>query len=218
VPPPRKTPERPAPKMDQYKPIIDGWLEEDQRWPRKQRHTARRVWQRLVSEHQADVGESTVRRYVRTVRERQSFPLVEVTVPQHHPLGSKGEVDFGEAKIVLAGIPTEVSLFVMRLSSSGKGFCHGYLNETQDVFLDGHVRAFDHFGGVPGTVSYDNRRFASEGGVLSGGVIRGAEQGLCDSQRCSTRSSTVRAWFRWWWGVNVLVSELWLSERLRSPR
>jgi transposase len=160
VPPPRKTPERPAPKMDQWKPIIDGWLTEDQKWPRKQRHTARRVWQRLVSEHQADVGESTVRRYVRTVRERQSFPLVDVTVPQHHPLGSKGEVDFGEAKIVLAGIPTEVSLFVMRLSSSGKGFCHGYLNETQDVFLDGHVRAFDHFGGVPGTVGYDNLRAA----------------------------------------------------------
>ena len=160
VPPPRKKPERPAPKMDQYKPIIDGWLEEDQKWPRKQRHTARRVWQRLVTEHGADVGESTVRRYVKMVRERQSFPLVDVTVPQHHPLGSKGEVDFGEAKIVLAGIPTEVSLFLMRLSASGRGFCRAYLNETQDVFLDGHVRAFDHFGGVPGTVSYDNLKAA----------------------------------------------------------
>jgi transposase len=142
VPAPRKTPERAAPKMDRWKPIIDGWLDEDQRWPRKQRHTARRVWQRLVTEHGADVGESTVRRYVKTVRERQSFPLVDVTVPQHHPLGSKSEVDFGEATIVLAGIPTEVSLFLMRLSASGRGFCRGYLNETQDVFLDGHVRAF----------------------------------------------------------------------------
>lgn len=160
VPPPRKTPQRPAPKMDQWKPVIDGWLEEDQKWPRKQRHTARRVWQRLVTEHHADVGESTVRRYVKTVRERQSFPLVDVTVPQHHPLGSKGEVDFGEARIVLAGVPTDVSLFLMRLSSSGKGFCRGYLNETQDVFLDGHVRAFEHFGGVPGTVSYDNLKAA----------------------------------------------------------
>jgi transposase len=160
VPPPRKTPERPAPQMGQWKPIIDGWLDEDQRWPRKQRHTARRVWQRLVSEHGAGVGESTVRRYVKTVRERQSFPLVDVTVPQHHLLGSKGEVDFGEATIVLAGIPTEVSLFLMRLSASGRGFCRGYLNETQDVFLDGHVRAFDHFGGVPATVSYDNLKAA----------------------------------------------------------
>ena len=160
VPPPRKTPERPAPKMVQWKPIIDGWLEEDQKWPRKQRHTARRVWQRLVDEHDADVGESTVRRYVKTVRERQTIPLVEVSVPQHHPLGSKGEVDFGEAKVVLAGIPTDVSLFLMRLSASGRGFCRAYVAESQDVFLDGHVRAFDHFGGVPGTIGYDNLKSA----------------------------------------------------------
>lgn len=144
VPAARKTPVRSAPKMDPFKSIVDGWLEQDQAWPRKQRHTARRVWQRLVSEYRADVGESTVRRYVRTVRERQSFALVDVTVPQHHRLGAKAEVDFGAARIVLAGIPTDVSLFLMRLSASGRGFCRGYLNETQDVFLDGHVRAFDH--------------------------------------------------------------------------
>jgi len=160
VPPPRKTPERLAPKLDRFKPIVDGWLEEDQKWPRKQRHTARRVWQRLVSEHNADVGESTVRRYVKTVRERQAFALIDVSVPQHHLLGSKAETDFGEAKIVLAGIPTDVSLFLMRLSASGRGFCRAYLNETQDVFLDGHVGAFDHFGGVPATVSYDNLKSA----------------------------------------------------------
>ncbi len=160
VPPQRKTPERPAPKMDEFKSIIDDWLEEDQKWPRKQRHTARRVWQRLMVEHDADVGESTVRRYVKTVRERQAIPLVEVTVPQHHPLGVKGEVDFGEATVVLAGVPTEVSLFVMRLSASGRGFCRAYLNETQDVFLDGHVRAFERFGGVPATISYDNLKSA----------------------------------------------------------
>mgnify|MGYP001828548999 CR=1 FL=1 len=160
VPAPRKTPVRAAPKMDHFKPVIDAWLAEDQRWPRKQRHTARRVWQRLVTEHGADVGESTVRRYVKTVRDRQSFPLVDVTVPQRHPLGSKSEVDFGEARVVLAGAPTEVSLFHMRLSASGRGFCRAYLNESQDVFLDGHVRAFDHFGGVPDTVSYDNLRSA----------------------------------------------------------
>lgn len=160
IPSPRKIPERPAPKLDRFKPIIDGWLEEDQKWPRKQRHTARRVWQRLVSEHNADVGESTVRRYVKTVRERQAFPLDDVSVPQHHPLGSKGEVDFGEATVVLAGVPTDVSLFLMRLSASGRGFCRAYLNETQDVFLDGHVRAFAHYGGVPATVSYDNLKSA----------------------------------------------------------
>lgn len=64
VPPPRKAVVRPAPKMDRWKPVIDEWLEADKVAPRKQRHTARRVWQRLVEEHQADVAEGTVARYV----------------------------------------------------------------------------------------------------------------------------------------------------------
>ncbi len=80
VPPARKTPDRPAPKLDEFKAIIDGWLEADQKLPRKQRHTARRVWQRLVAEHDADIGESTVRCYVKTVRERQTLPLVVLRV------------------------------------------------------------------------------------------------------------------------------------------
>jgi hypothetical protein len=62
---------RPSPVLDVWKPTIDAWLEADREAPRKQRHTARRVWQRLVDEHHADVGESTVRRYVAEVRRRQ---------------------------------------------------------------------------------------------------------------------------------------------------
>jgi hypothetical protein len=64
VPPPRKVAVRCAPKMDAWKPIVDGWLAADRDAPRKQRHTARRVWQRLVAEHGAQIGESTVRRCV----------------------------------------------------------------------------------------------------------------------------------------------------------
>jgi transposase len=64
LPPPRKVGVRPAPKMDCWKPVIDAWLEADRSAPRKQRHTGRRVWQRLRDEHDADVGEGTVRRYV----------------------------------------------------------------------------------------------------------------------------------------------------------
>ena len=95
VPPPRKPVVRPAPVLEPWKATIDGWLEADRTAPRKQRHTARRVWQRLVDEHGAVVGESTVRRYVAEVRRRQSVPLIEVMVPQHHPLGAEAEVDFG---------------------------------------------------------------------------------------------------------------------------
>jgi transposase len=89
VPPERKKPQRPATALDRWKPTIDGWLEADRAAPRKQRHTARRVWQRLVDEHGAAVGESTVRRYVAEVRRRMEVPLVEVMVPQHHPLGDE---------------------------------------------------------------------------------------------------------------------------------
>lgn len=167
VPPARKVAARPATALDEYKPIIDGWLEADRAAPRKQRHTARRVWQRLVAEHDAAVGESTVRRYVAEVRRRSEVPLVEVMVPQHHPLGEEAEVDFGTAGVYLAGTLVEVSMFVIRLSASGRSYTRAYLNEAQEVFLDGHVRAFEHFGGVPGRIRYDNLKAAVER-VLTG--------------------------------------------------
>jgi transposase len=164
VPPERKRPEQPvvAPVLDRWKPIIDGWLEADRTAPRKQRHTARRVWQRLVEEHDAVVGESTVRRYVAEVRLRREVPLVEVMVPQHHPLGDEAEVDFGSISVYLAGLLVEVPMFIMRLSASGRAYPRAYLNEAQEVFLDGHVRAFEHFGGVPNRIRYDNLKAAVE--------------------------------------------------------
>ncbi len=127
----------------------DRPVEADKTAPRKQRHTARRVWQRLVDEHGATVGESSVRRYVAQVRRRQSVPLVEVMVPQHHRLGEVAEVDFGSVHVYLAGVLTEVPLLFMRLSASGGGFVRAYLNECQAVFLDGHVRGFEHFAASP---------------------------------------------------------------------
>jgi transposase len=143
-----------------WKAVIDGWLEADLSAPRKQRHTARRVWERLVDEHQANVAESTVRRYVGEVRRRQAVPIFDVMVPQRHPLGEEAEVDFGDISVYIDGILTVVHLFVMRLSASGQAFRRAYLNEAQEVFLDGHVRAFEAFGGVPGTVRYDNLKAA----------------------------------------------------------
>lgn len=163
VPPPRKSmPPRPAPMLDRWKPLIDSWLEADKAAPRKQRHTARRVWQRLVEEHGAVVGESSVRRYVASVRAAQEVPVSEVMVPQTHPLGEEAEVDFGTISVVLGGGLFDVQLFIMRLSASGRAYPRAYLNEAQEVFLDGHVRAFEHFGGVPGRIRYDNLKAAVE--------------------------------------------------------
>jgi transposase len=160
VPRARKVTSRRAPVMDRWKPVIDAWLEADRSAPRKQRHTGRRVWQRLVEEHGAEVGESTVRRYVTEVRRRRELAMVEVMVPQHHRLGEEAEVDFGTISVYLAGVLTEVQLFLMRLSASGRAYPRAYLNEGQEVFLDGHVRAFEHFGAVPARIRYDNLKAA----------------------------------------------------------
>ena len=156
TPGPRKPVVRVSPVLDRWKPTIDAWLEADRTAPRKQRHTARRVWQRLVDEHHAVVGESTVRRYVTETRRRQPPMLSDVKVPQTHLPGAEAEVDFGEVKFWLDGIETTGWMFVMRLSASGRGFHRIYLNQAQQAFLDGHVRALEHFDGVPGRVRYDN--------------------------------------------------------------
>ena len=160
VPPPRKVQERASPVMDRWKPIVDGWLTADLAAPRKQRHTARRVWQRLVDERHAVVAESTVREYVREAKARIGLSVVEVTVPQTHGLGVEAEVDFGAIAFRLAGVEVVGELFVMRLSASGKAFRRAYLNEAQEVFLNGHVRAFEAFGGVPSRIRYDNLKTA----------------------------------------------------------
>lgn len=85
IPPERKRPQRTAPKLTPaLKAFIDSILESDKTAPRKQRHTARRIWRRLVDEHQADVAESTVRAYVGQRRAERKALAHIVTVPQLH--------------------------------------------------------------------------------------------------------------------------------------
>ena len=157
VPPPRKEySSRGRPAIDPFRQVIDAWLVADLKAPVKQRHTARRVWQRLVAEHGADVAEVTVSRYVALRRRELGLDKVEVFVPQDHPLGAEAEVDFGEFHIVLRGQDLKVWMFAMRLSASGKTFHHGFANQAQEAFLEGHVRAFENFGGVPARIRYDN--------------------------------------------------------------
>jgi len=157
VPPRRKEPSsRVSPVLDEWKPVIDRWLVDDLEVPSKQRHTARRVWRRLVDEHGAVVAESTVRRYVANAKRDLPAVIEDVKVPQTHVLGAEGEVDFGDVWFWLNGVKTKGHMFVMRLSASAKAFHYVYLNEAQQAFLDGHVRAFEYFGGVPGRIRYDN--------------------------------------------------------------
>ena len=155
VPPPRKVAERAALAIDPRAATIDAWLEDDKSVPRKQRHTARRIFQRLVDEHGAEVSETCVRRYVAKAKGRPPIALPEVMVPEDHPLGYESEVDFRRVSVILCGDLTELSMFVMRLSASGKAFHRVYGNEAQEAFLDGHVQGFAHLG-IPARVRYDN--------------------------------------------------------------
>jgi transposase len=156
VPPARKQSERPAPALGSWKATIDNWLAGDVAAPKKQRHTARRIWQRLVDEHGAQISESTVRHYVAVAKGRRPIAAAEVMVPQTHPLGYEAEVDFGSVSFFIDGVLTSAWMFVMRLSASGKGYHHVYANQAQEAFIDGHVRAFAHFGATPARVRYDN--------------------------------------------------------------
>ncbi len=161
LPPPRKQPEgRPAPKLGPWRPLIDEWLRADREAPRKQRHTARRVWERLVAEHGAEVAESTVRDYVRRRRRELGDPVDEVYVPQVYEPGIEAEVDWGEAQVVIAGQPREVGLFVMRACYSGASFVLAFERQSQQAFLEAHVEAFRFFGGTFALIRYDNLRAA----------------------------------------------------------
>ncbi|SDI84954.1 Transposase [Arthrobacter subterraneus] len=156
-PPARKTPVRESPVLGPWKEIITGWLKEDLTAPVKQRHTGRRVWQRLVEEHGAQIAESTVTHAVSRIRKELAVAVADVAVHQTHAAGAEAEVDFGEFWAVIAGIRMKLWMFVMRLSYSGKAVHVAYANQAQESFLDGHVLAFERFGGVPvSRVRYDN--------------------------------------------------------------
>jgi DNA-binding transcriptional regulator YhcF (GntR family) len=122
VPPAKWSPSsRPAPVLGPFRAIVDAWLLADRDVPRKQRHTARRVWQRLVEEHGAVVSERQVARYVRE-RRRELGELGEAYVPFIAEAGVEAEVDWGEATVVLRGERRKVHVFVMRACFSGAGF------------------------------------------------------------------------------------------------
>ena len=156
VPPPRKARVFGAPVLDPVKPLIDAMLRQDLDAPKKQRHTARRVWQRLVAEHGAAVAEVTVSRYVARRKAELGLDRAEVTVPQSHLPGAEAEVDFGEFHAAIGGVLLKLHMFVMRLSHSGRAFHVAFATQAQEAFLEGHVLAFEYFGAVPALIRYDN--------------------------------------------------------------
>ena len=135
--------------------VIDRILEDDLARPRKQRHTAKRIFERLRDEYGYDGGYTTVKDYVREHR-RQTR---EMFVPLSHAPGH-AQCDFGEALVVIGGVERKAHCFVIDLPHSDGCFVKAYPAETTEAFLDGHVSAFAFLGGVPQSILYDNTRLA----------------------------------------------------------
>src|SRR6202020_201659 len=136
-------------------PVVHQILKDDTKAPRKQRHTAVRIYRRLRDEHGYKGGLTAVKDAVRDWRRGHA----EVFVPLAHPPG-EAQVDFGEAEVTLDGRPTKVALFVMTLPHSDAIFVCAFPRECTEAFLEGHARAFEFFGGVPRRISYDNLKIA----------------------------------------------------------
>jgi transposase len=163
--PRKKYPPRPS-KLDPFKPIIDAILRTDLDAPRKQRHTVKRIFSRLIDEHgMVDVSYQVVRTYVMArkpeVRVEAGRGPVSVFVPQSHRPGVEAEVDFGEVAVRLRGDQVTCFLFAFRMSFSGKTIHRISATGGQEAFFEGHVHALTVLGGVPtGQVRYDNLRSA----------------------------------------------------------
>ena len=143
------------PKLGPWLGVIDAILEDDQQRPKKQRHTAKRIFERLRSEHGYRGGYTIVKDYVRA----RKIGGQEMFVPLTHAPG-EAQADFGEAVVVMAGIEQAAHFLAFDLPHSDDGFVQAFPAETTEAFLEGHVRAFTYFGAVPTRILYDNTRLA----------------------------------------------------------
>src|ERR1700690_3605949 len=160
IPPERKLAARNKPRLGPVMEFIDKILREDQTAPRKQRHTAHRIWERIRQERSDSVAEATVRRYVRERKQELGLTSRETFVPQVYDWGGEAQVDWYEAPADFAGERLRVYIFAMRSMASGGAFHVAYYHATQQAFLEAHELAFSYFGGVFRCLRYDNLKSA----------------------------------------------------------
>jgi transposase len=143
------------PKLGPWQGAIDAILEDDKQRPRKQRHTAKRIFERLRAEHGYTGGYTIVKDYVRSSK----IGGQEMFIPLTHTPG-EAQADFGEALTVIASVEQKAHFMAFSLPHSDDCFLQAFPAETTEAFLEAHVRAFEHFGGVPTRILYDNTKLA----------------------------------------------------------
>jgi transposase len=151
----RRTKPPVKPKLGPFIAIVDGILGEDKGRPKKQQHTAKRIFERLRDEHGFTGGITIIKEYVAGWRQRAR----EMFVPLAHPPGH-AQADFGEAIGIIGGVEGKIHFFAFDLPHSDACFVAAYPAESKEAFCDGHVRAFSFFGGVPRSILYDNTKIA----------------------------------------------------------
>ena len=163
-PAPRKVPVRSAPLTGAWHAWIREVLVADRDAPPKQRHTAKRIRDRLAEEKGVLISESQCRTVVAKIRVEIATEVgtpAKVFVPQTRLPGAEAEVDWGKFDAVIGGETVTLHLFSMWLAFSTAAFHRAYVNEAQESFTDAHVRAFERFDGVPRLVRYDNLKTAA---------------------------------------------------------
>ena len=162
VPPERKKTVRETTRLiGEVLLFVQQVLAADQQAPRKQRHTAQRIYERLREEMpQYEVSARSVRRAVQEWKEEEKCGRAETYISQTYEAGREAQVDWYEAYAEVGGEQVKLQVFCMRSMYSGAAFHRAYRRATQLGFLDGHARAFAMFGGVFETLRYDNLRAA----------------------------------------------------------
>jgi transposase len=161
IPPERKRPVRKSPQLDDIRQFIDDILQTDLKAPRKQRHTAHRIFVRLQeADPDNSVSERTVRDYIRKRKLELGMIGRQVCIPQAYDWGVEAQVDWYEAVVDLDGERQTLQFFTIRSMASGAAFHRAYLRATQQAFLEAHQLAFHYFGGVFHKLRYDNLKSA----------------------------------------------------------
>ena len=171
----KRSQEAKKPKLGPQIEFIDEVLREDKRRPRKQRHTAKRIFKRLQEERGYEGGYTIVREYVSKARRRGQ----EMFCPLVHEAG-EAQVDFGEALAIIGGEEVKIHFFVMDIPQSDGCFVKAYRREDTVSFCDGHVSAFEYFGGTPLRILYDNSKIAVS--RILGDGRREKARGFCELQ------------------------------------
>lgn len=163
------------PMLGPWLGVVDQILEEDRSCPKKQRHTAKRIWERLKQEQGFEGGYTIVKDYVREAQLRHK----EVFIPLSHPAG-EAQADFGEALVKIDGVEQKAHFLCMDLPQSDDCFVIAFPAESTESFCEGHNQAFAYFDGVPRRILYDNTKIAVK--EILGGEERKPTQGFSELQ------------------------------------